>query len=166
MLGSNGKEKKSMAVDNVLNTISRGTVIEGKIHTKGDIRIEGRVIGTVTCESKLVIGEHGSVEGFVDARNAHVSGQIKGEVVCRELLQLQEKARVEGDIYTQKLSVQIGATFTGNCQMGESAKSLGAQARTRAAEGGSRATKTRSILNAPKVNNTKDVLGEKAKASV
>ncbi len=165
MLGSNGKEKKSMAVDNVLNTISRGTIIEGKIHTKGDIRIEGKVIGTVTCESKLVIGEHGSVEGFVDARNAHVSGRIVGELVCRELLQLQEKARVEGDIFTQKLSVQVGATFSGNCQMGESAKNLGAQARTRAAENG-RPAKTRSILNAPKVNNNNEVLGEKAKASV
>ena len=164
MLGSKDKEKRSMAVDNILNTISRGTVIEGKIHTKGDIRIEGKVIGTVTCESKLVIGEHGYVEGFVDARNAHVSGQIKGEVICRELLQLQEKARVEGDIFTQKLSVQVGAAFTGNCQMGESAKTMGEQVRSRAAESG-KPGKTRSILSPPKVSK-KDVLGEKAKASV
>lgn len=163
MLGSNGKEKKSGTVDNVLNTISRGTVIEGKIHTKGDIRIEGKVVGTVTCESKLVIGEHGSVEGFVDAKNANISGKVMGEVVCRELLQLQEKARVEGDIYTQKLSVQIGATFSGNCQMGESAKSLGAQARSRAVENG-RPSNPQSLVNAPR--STKDSQGEKAQASI
>jgi|GEM_PF-381602 len=163
MLGSNGKEKKNGTVDNVLNTISRGTVIEGKIHTKGDIRIEGKVVGTVTCESKLVIGAHGSVEGFVDAKNANISGKVVGEVVCRELLQLQEKARVEGDIYTQKLSVQIGATFSGNCQMGESAKSLGEQARNRA-EGKGRPSNTHSHANAPR--STKNSLGEKAQASV
>ncbi len=164
MLGSNGKEKKRMAVDNVLNTISRGTVVEGKIQTKGDLRIEGKVIGTVTCESKLVIGEHGSVEGFIDARNAHVSGQIVGDLVCRELLQLQEKARIEGDIFTQKLSVQVGAMFSGSCQMGESGKNLGAQAKTRASEIGR--PKAQGLMDARRVTTNNEVLSEKAKASV
>jgi cytoskeletal protein CcmA (bactofilin family) len=123
---------KSMAVDNVLNTIARGTVLEGKITTKGDIRIEGKVIGTVTCDAKLVIGENGSVEGTVDARNAYIAGSVKGLVVVRELLQLQERGNILGDIYTQKLSVQIGATFTGNCRMGGDAKSVLAEAQNRA----------------------------------
>ena len=127
MLGTKSNGKKSMAHDNVLNTISRGTVLEGKITTKGDIRVEGKVIGTITCDAKLVIGEHGSVEGYVDARNAYIAGSVKGEVVVRELLQLQEKGRIEGDIFTQKLSVQVGATFTGNCRMGAEAKSKAGQ---------------------------------------
>jgi cytoskeletal protein CcmA (bactofilin family) len=134
MLGSNSKERKSMAIDNVLNTIARGTVLEGKITTKGDIRIEGKVIGTITCDAKLVIGEHGTVDGFVDARNAYIAGEVKGEVVVRELLQLQEKGRIEGDIYTQKLSVQVGASFTGNCRMGEEAQSVLGKAKERAEE--------------------------------
>lgn len=127
-----------MAQDNVLNTISRGTVVEGKIHTKGDLRVEGRVVGTLTCEAKLVIGEHGYVEGFVEATNAYVAGKIKGEVVVKELLQLQEKANIEGNIFTQKLSVQVGAEFSGNCQMGDAAKSAGQQARNKALEEGRR----------------------------
>lgn len=106
-----------MALDNVLNTISRGTVLEGKIVTKGDIRIEGRVIGTVVCDAKLVIGEHGVVEGNIEARNAHIAGEVRGSVVVKELLQLQEKSRIEGDISTLRLSVQVGAIFTGNCKM-------------------------------------------------
>jgi cytoskeletal protein CcmA (bactofilin family) len=120
-----------MAVDNVLNTIARGTVLEGKITTKGDIRIEGKVIGTVTCDAKLVIGENGSVEGIVDARNAYIAGAVKGQVIVRELLQLQEKGHIQGDIYTQKLSVQIGASFTGNCRMGSEAKSMLAESQSR-----------------------------------
>jgi cytoskeletal protein CcmA (bactofilin family) len=120
-----------MAVDNVLNTIAKGTVLEGKIVTKGDIRIEGRVVGTVTCDAKLVIGENGSVEGIVDARNAYIAGAVKGQVIVRELLQLQEKGHIQGDIYTQKLSVQIGASFTGNCRMGSDAKSMLAESQSR-----------------------------------
>lgn len=123
MLKNNTKENKTMATDNVLNTISRGTVLVGKITTQGDIRVEGKVIGTITCDSKLVIGEHGSVEGNVDARNAYIAGEVKGTVVVRELLQLQERGKIKGDIYTQKLSVQVGAMFSGNCKMGVDAKS-------------------------------------------
>ena len=132
MLGKNSNGKKSMPHDNVLNTIARGTEVEGTIKSKGDIRVEGKVSGEIYCESKLVIGEHGSVEGFVDARNAYIAGEVKGQVVVRELLQLQEKGRIEGDIYTSKLSVQVGATFTGNCRMGQEAETMMGEARARA----------------------------------
>ena len=136
-----------MAIDNVLNTIGRGTVLEAKITTKGDIRVEGKVIGTITCDAKLVVGEHGSVEGYVDARNAYIAGTIKGQVVVRELLQLQEKGQIEGDIFTQKLSVQVGATFTGNCRMGQDAKTMLADAKGKLddAEANGRAVKKPSI---------------------
>lgn len=128
---SKDSNSKSMTVDNVLNTIAKGTILEGKIVTKGDIRIEGKVIGTVSCDAKLVIGENGAVEGIVDARNAYIAGTVKGQVVVRELLQLQEKGHIQGDIYTQKLSVQVGATFTGNCRMGDDAKKMLAESQNR-----------------------------------
>jgi cytoskeletal protein CcmA (bactofilin family) len=134
MFGSSKSKdnKKGMATENnVLNTIAKGTTLEGKITTKGDIRVEGKVIGTITCDAKLVIGENGSVEGFVDARNAYIAGEVKGQVVVRELLQLQEKGKIEGDIYTQKLSVQVGAVFTGNCRMGNDAKNMLSESQSR-----------------------------------
>ncbi|MFM2375785.1 MAG: hypothetical protein RLZZ165_882 [Bacteroidota bacterium] len=120
-----------MAVENVLNTIAEGSVLEGKISTRGDLRIEGRVVGTVTCDAKLVIGEKGSVEGVVDARNAHIAGKVKGQVYVRELLQLQEKAVITGDVFTQKLAVQVGAIFTGNCRMDQDEKPMLAEFQTR-----------------------------------
>lgn len=106
------------------NTISRGTVIEGNITAEGDMRIEGKVIGTLVCNSKLVVSGTGYIEGSVDARNAVVEGEIKGNVVTRELLQIDKSGKVQGDIYTQKLIVQMGATFTGNCKMGDAAKEV------------------------------------------
>jgi cytoskeletal protein CcmA (bactofilin family) len=128
---SKSNNQRGMAVENVLNTIAEGTVLEGKITTRGDIRVEGRVIGTITCDAKLVIGEKGSVEGVVDARNAYIAGKVQGQVVVRELLQLQEKGHINGDIFTQKLSVQVGATFTGNCRMGQDAKTMLAESQSR-----------------------------------
>lgn len=113
-----------MATENVLNIISKGTVLVGNITTKGDIRVEGKIVGTITCNSKLVIGENGMVDGNIDARNAKIAGEVKGTVVIRELLQLEEKGKILGDIYTQKLAVQIGANFSGTCRMGDDAKQV------------------------------------------
>ncbi len=116
------KESKSMSTENVLNTISKGTVVIGNISTRGDIRIEGKITGTIVCNSKLVIGENGYVDGNIDAKNANIAGEVKGQVVVRELLQLQETGKISGDIFTSKLAVQIGANFSGSCKMGEEAK--------------------------------------------
>ena len=125
MFGSKSKGQESrMATDNVLNTISKGTVLVGNITTKGDIRVEGKIIGTITCSSKLVIGNDGYVEGNVDAKNANIAGEVKGTVIIRELLQLHESGKIVGDIYTQKLAVKIGANFSGTCRMGEDAKDV------------------------------------------
>jgi cytoskeletal protein CcmA (bactofilin family) len=106
------------------NKIAKGTVVMGNINAEGDLRIEGKVVGTIICNSKLVVSETGQIEGDIDARNATVEGEIKGNVVTRELLQIDKTGKITGDIYTQKLVVQMGAIFTGTCKMGDAAKEV------------------------------------------
>ncbi|MFN0202592.1 MAG: polymer-forming cytoskeletal protein [Bacteroidia bacterium] len=107
-----------------LNTISSGTVIVGNINAEGDMRIEGKVVGTIVCNSRLVVSATGMIEGSIDARNAIIEGEIKGDVITRELLQIDKTGKVFGDVFTQKLVVQMGAIFTGNCKMGDAAKDM------------------------------------------
>lgn len=108
--------------DGSWNNVAKGTVVVGNINAEGDLRIEGKVIGTLVCNSKLVVSGTGYIEGSVDARNATVEGEIKGNVVTRDLLQIAKSGKVSGDIFTQKLIVEMGAIFTGNCKMGDAAK--------------------------------------------
>ncbi len=104
------------------NNISEGTVVVGNINAEGDLRVEGKVIGTLVCNSKLVVSETGFIEGNVDARMATIEGEIKGNVVTRELLTIDKTGKIFGDIFTQKLVVQMGAVFTGSSKMAEAAK--------------------------------------------
>ena len=106
------------------NIISAGTVVVGNINAEGDLRVEGQVIGTLVCNSKLVVSETGYIEGSVDARNATIEGEIKGNVVTRELLQIDKTGKIFGDIFTQKLVVQMGAIFTGTSKMSDAAKEV------------------------------------------
>ncbi|MEM7654582.1 MAG: polymer-forming cytoskeletal protein [Bacteroidota bacterium] len=106
------------------NVISEGTVVVGNINAEGDLRVEGKVIGTLVCNSKLIISGTGYIEGNVDARVATVEGEIKGNVVTRELLTIDKTGKIFGDIFTQKLVVQMGAVFTGSSKMAEAAKDM------------------------------------------
>lgn len=120
--GSKPASPQSQGGSGGLNTISNGTVIVGSINAEGDMRIEGKIIGTVTCSSRLVVSASGYIEGSIDAKNAIIEGEVKGNVITRDVLQIDKTGKVFGDIFTSKLVIQMGAMFTGNCKMGDAAK--------------------------------------------
>jgi cytoskeletal protein CcmA (bactofilin family) len=104
---------------NAINLIGIGTEITGDIHTNGDIRIDGFLAGNVKTDGKLVLGETGKIKGEIDCKNAELLGMIEGKIKVKELLSLQTSARIYGDIVTQKLSIEPGSLFTGNCNMND-----------------------------------------------
>lgn len=100
------------------NHINSDTVIEGSIKAKGNLRIDGKLIGTLECQGRVVIGASGSVDGEIRCENAEIEGSIKANIVVSELLSLKATAKVQGDILTKKLAIEPGATFSGSCSMG------------------------------------------------
>lgn len=114
----------SGSTSGTLNMIAAGTVIEGEIKSSGDLRIDGTVRGSVLSKSKVVVGVTGLIEGDVFAQNADISGTVKGKTTVNETTFLKNSAKVNGDIVTSKLVVEVGASFTGNCNMGATVKEL------------------------------------------
>ena len=104
---------------NSSNVISKETSIKGDIKAQGNIRVEGRVEGTLDSKNKIVIGESALVIGKLNAEEAEISGKVEGEVHCAGVLFLKKTAIITGNIYTQKLVVEVGAKFNGKCQMGD-----------------------------------------------
>ncbi|MBL7930084.1 MAG: polymer-forming cytoskeletal protein [Bacteroidia bacterium] len=107
-----------------INLISSGTVIDGEVKSAGDIRIDGIVTGSVNSKAKIVIGSTGKIEGDIQCQNADISGTLNGKVQVTEMLHLKSTAMVNGDIHTGKLVVEVGAAFTGNCNMGPLVKDI------------------------------------------
>ncbi len=110
--------KKNPEQAQASNRILIGTEITGDIISSGDLRIDGKLNGSVKMEGKLVIGEKGEVDGDINCTNATVAGTLKGRINVKELTALLKSAHVEGDLITGKLSVEPGAEFTGTCSMG------------------------------------------------
>ncbi|SDX95500.1 protein CcmA, bactofilin family [Collimonas sp. OK242] len=97
--------------------IGSSTSIEGDVHFKGGLRIDGHVKGNVVAEvgasSVLVISESAKVEGDVRVAHLVVNGEICGNVYSAELLELQPKARITGDVNYKALEMHSGALVSG-----------------------------------------------------
>ena len=100
------------------NRILVGTSITGDVVSDGDIRVDGKVIGNMKVSGKLVIGEHGRVEGEVECKNAAIAGQLEGTLKVAQTLSLTASAKVQGKVQVEKLAVEPGAEINGSVTMG------------------------------------------------
>lgn len=104
-----------------LNSLVKGTFVEGTVSSESDIRIDGSIKGTLTCKAKVILGPTGIIEGEIKCANAVIEGKFQGTLYVEELLQIRETAEVTGDVYTNKLNVQPGANFNGAVKMASEA---------------------------------------------
>ena len=103
----------------VRNLIGNGTVFKGDIESNGDIRIDGRLIGSVKSNGKISVGQTGIIEGDLTCKQAEISGVVKGNINTEELTALKSTSKVEVDLNTKQLLIEVGAQFTGKCVMGQ-----------------------------------------------
>jgi len=91
--------------------------IKGEIHSKGVVRVDGLLQGTVQHQGHLVIGPTGRLIANVKALSMAVAGEIRGDVEVEGVLELLEGARMLGDVRCGHLVIHAGATFQGRSSM-------------------------------------------------
>ena len=102
---------------NGINIIGTGTIINGDINSNGDIRIDGSLTGKLLTKGKVVIGATGRIKGEITCKNSDVEGLIEGKIMVSQLLSLKATSQITGDIIANKLAIEPGCRFTGNCDM-------------------------------------------------
>jgi cytoskeletal protein CcmA (bactofilin family) len=124
MFTNNKESMKKVETSVAVNMIGTGTTITGDVQSKGDIRVDGTLKGSVSTEGKVVLGREGIIEGDVACKNADISGTLKAKITVSQLLSLKASSKLNGDIITNKLSIEPGASFTGSCSMGAVIKEI------------------------------------------
>ena len=82
---ANRKNTAPTSTSNALNSLVKGTKIEGTVSSENDIRVDGVILGTLTCKAKVIIGPTGVIEGDVKCENAVIEGHLKGNLVVAQL---------------------------------------------------------------------------------
>jgi cytoskeletal protein CcmA (bactofilin family) len=97
--------------------ISSGVVIDGKLSSNGNVRIDGIVKGDLKADGNVTVGENGEINGEINAEVITIGGKVTGTVLGKEKIVLESKANLKGDIVTKILVVEAGAKFDGNSNM-------------------------------------------------
>lgn len=102
-----------------INMVSAGTIINGIMLAKTDLRVSGTINGEVLAEKRCIISETGLVKGDLATKEADIAGTLEGELRVSERLVLRSSAKITGDIHTKVLMVEEGAVIDGACRMGD-----------------------------------------------
>jgi cytoskeletal protein CcmA (bactofilin family) len=102
---------------NGLNSLVKGTVVEGDIDSEGDIRIDGTVKGHISCRAKVIVGINGTIEGKLFCQNATIEGTVRGILNVVDMLTVRSTGNVTGDVVAERLNIETGAGFNVICQM-------------------------------------------------
>jgi cytoskeletal protein CcmA (bactofilin family) len=102
---------------NSISRISAGTIIKGEIVSPCDIRIDGTFEGKIQSKGRVVIGETAFIKGDIICDNIDLWGKVEGNVFVKDTLNLKDGCVVNGNLNIRKISVELGATFNGNCKM-------------------------------------------------
>lgn len=97
--------------------IAQGVKVEGDFNSKGNIVIEGVVVGSVKTNNDLHVGEKAKISASVSAKNALICGEVQGNIKAREKLELSPTSKVYGDIEAKILIINAGAIMNGKCAM-------------------------------------------------
>ncbi|HEY9000951.1 MAG TPA: polymer-forming cytoskeletal protein [Mucilaginibacter sp.] len=113
------KNKVDLSQQVISTLISEGCVFEGNLRAPANVRIEGQILGDVTIDEGLILGEKGVVKGSVITKELIVYGLIHGHVNTHSL-EIKSTGRITGDIKTQVLQVEPGGSHNGKLSMSPS----------------------------------------------
>lgn len=97
----------------VANKINDGTIISGDVSAQTDLRIDGKILGNITCTSKVVVGATAHISGHIKCNDLTIEGQVKGNLEVNGTLFFRSTAKYEGDVRYRKLIVEEGASISG-----------------------------------------------------
>ena len=118
MFNSNKKEIGSKipgpSKGNAPSLLSSDLVITGNLESLGDMQIDGTVDGDIKSFTRTV-SKSGVVRGTVDAEEVTIAGTVTGQIKARHVI-LIKGAKVVADLLQDRLSIEPGAFFEGNCR--------------------------------------------------
>ena len=96
--------------------IGSNSETEGAFTSSGNVRMDGKFIGTLEIEGNILVGESADIRADINARNISIAGTVRGNVAGNKV-QLLRTGRIWGDISASALTTEEGAFIDGKITM-------------------------------------------------
>jgi cytoskeletal protein CcmA (bactofilin family) len=98
---------------------------KGELKAQEDIKIEGRIEGSIHHQQRIVVGQKGEVVASVNAAQIDVDGKVVGDMSAKKSIKVNQSAIVRGNLRAPSVSITEGANFNGGVTMESNAGSQG-----------------------------------------
>jgi len=98
---------------NSISILGSGLKLVGDLEAANDIRIDGTVLGNISCHKKIMVGETGKVKGDIHAQEVHVMGEVLGDIFSAGPATIGAAAKVKGAIISARIQIDLGADIEG-----------------------------------------------------
>jgi len=106
--------RKKIQLPPAATVVGPDTVVDGTIQIGDDVRIDGRLEGSIDSRAHVTIGAGGVVVGDVTAASVTVGGRVEGTVVASDRLHMLAAGCIEGDARYGTLEVERGGAIEGS----------------------------------------------------
>ena len=90
---------------------------KGELKAQEDLKVEGRIEGTIHHQQRVVVGAKGEVVAAVTAAAIEVDGKVQGDMNAKKSVKVSNSAVVRGNIRAPSVSITEGANFNGSVSM-------------------------------------------------
>lgn len=107
------RKDDALGVHGADTVIGPGVTVNGKLHSEGDIVIDGTLKGEVKAVGTVTIGGNAEVTGPINAATASVGGSVTGNIKTLGETVILATGQVAGDISSAGLAIEAGGVFNG-----------------------------------------------------
>ena len=115
MFGRGGESSGSQS--RTVSVLGGGMTVAGDVTGQGELRIEGRVEGSVSTKGRVIVDASGEVEGGIEAEEVIASGKVSGNIKAKGAARLKKGCHVEADIEASVIELEEGGVVNGRLQM-------------------------------------------------
>ena len=91
--------------------------VKGFLKSESDIRIDGAFDGVLYSKGRIILGQEAKCNGRIFSNTIEIQGNFEGEVYACDVMHLHSSAIFKGVCNTVKISIDLGAKFSANCNM-------------------------------------------------
>jgi cytoskeletal protein CcmA (bactofilin family) len=95
-----------------ISILNRDSRLEGQLHFKGHLIVEGTIEGSINGES-IFTEQNSQITAKIHAKSLTIGGFFEGEIEA-DMLRLLKTANVAGHIRCQKLVIDEGGILNGS----------------------------------------------------
>jgi cytoskeletal protein CcmA (bactofilin family) len=104
-------------VETAETVVGPAIAIRGRIEGEEDLRVEGRVEGSISLTETLYVEPGGVVLAQIEARDVVISGIVIGDIKAGNCVTLNKVAKLVGNIASPRIIIADGASFRGDVVM-------------------------------------------------